>query len=71
MIYYPGMRNVQTLLPLKSAARALGVKPESLKAEADAGRVPFTKLGDEYVFALQALERSLERRAAGKVAGRG
>lgn len=60
------MANQAKLLPLKSAARVLGVKPESLQREADAGRVPFTKVGDEYLFALLALETALLERAQGK-----
>lgn len=45
----------------------LGVKPENLRSEADAGRVPFTKVGDEYLFALMALEQALLARAKGEV----
>jgi hypothetical protein len=58
------------LLPLKAAARVLGVKPESLRSEADASRVPFTKVGDEYLFALEALEKTLLARARGKAVAR-
>ena len=57
------MRNEAKLLPLKSAARVLGVKPDNLRREADAGRVPFTTCGDEYLFALAALEATLLARA--------
>jgi hypothetical protein len=56
---------------LKSAARVLGVKPANLQSEADAGRVPFTKVGDEYLFALAALEETLLARAQGKAVARG
>jgi hypothetical protein len=49
----------EILLPLKAAARAIGVRPENLRAEADAGKVPHTKLGDDYLFGLKALETSL------------
>jgi hypothetical protein len=54
------------LLSLKAAARALGVKPESLQAEADAGRVPHTRIGADYLFSLAALESVLSARAAGE-----
>jgi hypothetical protein len=57
------MKKNNTLLPLKAAARVLGVRPDSLRSEADAGRVPFTKIGDEYLFLLSALEAVLVQRA--------
>jgi hypothetical protein len=49
----------EKLLPLKTAARAIGVRPENLRAEADAGKVPHIRLGDDYLFALDSLESSL------------
>lgn len=60
------MKNKPQLLPLKRAARVLGIKSASLQADADAGRVPFTKIGDEYLFVLSALEAALTERAQGK-----
>lgn len=56
-------RQIANLFPLRSAARILGVKPASLQSEADAGRVPFTKCGDEYLFSIKALEKTLLERA--------
>jgi hypothetical protein len=54
------------LLSLKAAARAIGVQPENLQAEADAGRVPHTRIGADYLFSLVALESALSARASGK-----
>jgi hypothetical protein len=56
------------LLPLRSAAKVLGIKPENLRREADSGNVPHTKIGDDYLFSLTALEKTLLVRAEGKVA---
>jgi hypothetical protein len=55
--------DTKRILPLRVAARALGVKPDDLKADADAGLVPFTKVGSAYVFELCALERAITSRA--------
>lgn len=52
------------LLPLRTAARALGIQQKSLKAEADAGRVPHIRVGDDYLFSLAATEAVLLARAA-------
>jgi len=57
------MKKKHILLPLRAAARVIGVKPESLQAEADAGRLPFTKIGQEYMFLLDALESAIAERA--------
>lgn len=56
------MNTKLTFLPLRAAARAIGIKPTDLRADADAGRVPFTKIGDEYIFELAALERAIAKR---------
>lgn len=57
------METTKKVLPLKAAARAIGLKPDDLKADADAGLVPFTKVGGEYVFELHALEAAIATRA--------
>jgi len=57
-----------TFLPLRAAARAIRVKAQDLRAEADAGRVPFTMIGAEYVFELRALEDALAKRTREGVA---
>ena len=54
----------EKLLPLKAAARAIGVRAESLRAEADAGNVPHIRLGADYLFALKSLESALLSRVA-------
>lgn len=58
------MRQKHTILPLKLAAKVLGVRPENLQIEADAGRLPFTKIGDEYLFLLTELEAAIARRVS-------
>jgi len=51
------------LINLKSMARMIGVKPESLQAEADAGRVPFVTVGEERLFPVEGVKQSLYARA--------
>lgn len=58
----PAMDTKPLFLPLKLAATALRVKASDLRAEADAGRLPFTKIGNEYVFDLRELERVITKR---------
>jgi hypothetical protein len=60
------MESRQPLLPLKAVAKALGIRPENVRAEADAGRLPHTKLGDDYLFSLPDVESALLKRARGK-----
>ena len=47
------------LLSLKAAARAIGVRADNLRAEADAGKVPYIRIGDDYLFAIKSLENAL------------
>jgi hypothetical protein len=51
------------VLPLARAARRLGVPARWLRAEADAGRVPYLRAGARYLFDLRALTNALARRA--------
>lgn len=53
-----------TLLPLGPMARRIRVTTTWLRAEADAGRVPCLKAGKRYLFAPEAVERTLAERAA-------
>jgi hypothetical protein len=57
-------QSCRQILNLRCAARVLGVRPENLKREAEAGRVPCARLGDEFVFSLSHLERTLEQEAS-------
>ncbi len=65
-----GVKNAnEKLLSLRTAARAIGVRPENLRAEADAGNVPHIRLGDDYLFVLKSLETTLlSRVVSGKAA---
>ena len=51
------------LLPLAAMARRLRVRPDWLRAEADAGNIPALKAGDRYLFDPEAVERALLKRA--------
>jgi excisionase family DNA binding protein len=53
----------KVLLPVKGIARVFGLKPENIRAEADAGKLPHTRVGDEYLFNLAAVEAALLERA--------
>lgn len=52
---------------LKVMARRLHVSPEWLKAEAEAGRVPFVPAEPQYLFCPDAVEEALRVRASGQV----
>ena len=52
------------LLSLNRMARRLGVTAKWLKGEADAGRVPFLRAGNRYLFSAAAVEQVLMERAA-------
>lgn len=58
------MFNEPKLLPTGPMARRLRVPAKWLKAEADAGRVPHVKADTAYLFAPEAVERSLLERAS-------
>ncbi len=51
------------LLPLNQMARRLRVTNSWLRSEADAGRVPCLKADKRYLFAPNAVERALAKRA--------
>lgn len=53
----------RTILPLRKAAFAIGVKAYSLAAEVQANAVPHIKIGEEVLFDLDILRRWLEARA--------
>lgn len=57
------MDTTETLLPLRTAARLTGLKPENLRAEVEAGRLPAIKVGDQYLYPLQAIRAALLERA--------
>ncbi len=52
------------LLSLARMARVLGVTQSWLRAEADAGRVPYLMAGRRYLFAADAVRQCLAERAA-------
>ncbi len=62
--------NHAPLLPLARMARRLRVTVAWLRTEADAGRVPCLRAESRYLFAPDAVERTLAERAAnGKAEG--
>lgn len=52
------------LVPLKVLARWYHVPPEWLRAEADSGRLPALRAGDQYLFRADLVYRRLMRQAA-------
>ena len=58
-----GMENT-SLLTVRPVAKHFGVTVAWLKAEADAGRVPYLRAGKRYLFNLPAVEAVLFKRAA-------
>jgi hypothetical protein len=56
--------DLPTPSPLRLTARALKVKPEWLRDEALAGRVPCLRAGDDLLFNLNAVRAVLAERAA-------
>jgi hypothetical protein len=54
----------ETFVPLRSAAVRLGVPAAWLRAEADAGRVPFLLASRMFLFNVDAVERALLERTA-------
>ena len=60
MLYHndPPKRPIQ----LAHAARLMGVRSEWLRTEAEAGRLPGFKAGDDWLFDLPRLERALIER---------
>ena len=57
------------VLPLRDAARRLGVSRAWLRREALAGRVPALRAGATFLFSAAALESALARRAGQFEAG--
>ena len=55
---------IGVLHPLNRAARRLGVPARWLRAEAEAGRVPYLKAGSRLLFNVSAVSDVLARRAA-------
>ena len=53
------METTETLLPLRTAARLTGLKPENLRAEVEAGKLPSVKVGDQHLYPLQAIRAAL------------
>jgi hypothetical protein len=54
----------RSLLPLRLAARRLGVKASSLRAAAGQGHVPAVSVGDELLFDLCDVKRALFARVS-------
>jgi hypothetical protein len=54
----------EQLLNLNTMARVLSVPKDWLRDEADAGRVPCLRAGKGYLFAPEAVEKVLAKRAA-------
>jgi excisionase family DNA binding protein len=52
------------LLTVSSVARALGLKPATLRSEIEAGTLPGVKVGEEFLVSLQDIERALLKRAS-------
>ena len=57
------MTNFPNLLPLYLAARRIGVKPNSLRAAAEAGELPYVRVGDDLLFDVDRIEQLLAVRA--------
>lgn len=53
------MKTIETLLPLRTAARLTGLKPQTLREEVRAGRLPGVKVGTEYLYPLNAIRAAL------------
>jgi hypothetical protein len=53
----------QRILPLTVMARRLGVRRKNLKAEAESGRLPCIRIGEDLLFDPEAVERTLATRA--------
>jgi hypothetical protein len=53
----------KSLLPLRLAARRIGIKPDTLRAAAERGEIPSLKIGDELLFDVESVERELFERA--------
>ena len=64
---YAYMDATELLLPLKTAARLLGLKPENLQCEVAAGKLPAVKVGDQYLYPVEAIKKSLQKRLADTV----
>ncbi len=59
-----------SLLPLTSMARQLGVSPKWLRAEAASGRIPHVDAGSTMLFNSNTVEQLLLHRASGRVQAR-
>jgi hypothetical protein len=57
------METTRTLLPLTVVARRLRVPSRWLRAEAEAGRVPSLRAGNQFLSDLEAVEAALLERA--------
>ena len=53
------MDTQETLLPLRTAARLTGLKPENLRAEVESGNLPSVKVGDQYLYPLETIRAAL------------
>ncbi len=58
-----GMPNDERFMPLRRAARLLGVPIAWLKDEAEAGRVPSIRVGRRLMFSVADVEQALRRRS--------
>lgn len=58
--------NQKSLSTVRQAAESCGVPIGWLKAEAEAGRVPYLRVGRSMLFNVEALASALERLAAGE-----
>jgi hypothetical protein len=53
----------KSLLPLRLAARRIGIKASSLRVAAERREVPSIRIGDELLFNVESVERELFDRA--------
>jgi hypothetical protein len=64
------MKTLSTpLLPLRAAARRIGVKPESLRQAAERGELPSLRVGEDLLFDVPTVERVLRERLKRKAVG--
>lgn len=62
--FTPNKKIQLLLLPLGAMARRLHVTTKWLRAEAQAGRIPYLKIDDRFVFPADSVSRLLAERAA-------
>ena len=59
---YAYMDATELLLRLKTGARLLGLKPDNLQCEVTAGKLPAVKVGDQYLYPVDAIRKALQKR---------